>query len=293
MKLAIASGKGGTGKTTISTNLAWVAAQSGRNVSYVDCDVEEPNGHLFLNPEITTSRSVGRLHPKVDLEKCTRCGLCGEICQYSAIVRIGQQVLVYPELCHSCNGCTLVCRPAAITQELRSTGVLEVGTSGPLRFVRGLLNIGEAMSASLIRQVKGEMIPAELSVLDCPPGTSCPVIESVRQADLVLLVTEPTPFGLNDLKLAIDMVRAMRLPLAVVINRAGVGDKQTQMHCEREGIELMAEFPEDRRVAEAYSRGALASESVPEYRDRVEKLLARLDNFNPVKLQTQIQELNP
>jgi MinD superfamily P-loop ATPase len=281
MKIAIASGKGGTGKTTVATNLAWAAARSGRRVAYVDCDVEEPNGHLFLKPRITSARAIGRMHPKVDDDKCTHCGLCGEICQFSAIVCVGQKVLAYPELCHACGGCTLVCRPGAITEVLRETGKLEAGmaeagAAGTIHFIQGVLNIGEAMSTPLIRQVKAESTGEQLRIVDCPPGTSCPVIESVRDAEMVLLVTEPTPFGLNDLTLAVEMVRAMKLPFAVIINRSGIGDRKTQEYCRREGIEIMAEIMDDRRVAEAYSKGLLACEAVPEFSLCMEGLLDRL-----------------
>jgi len=279
MRLAVASGKGGTGKTTLATNLAWVAAHSGHSVTYVDCDVEEPNGHLFLKPRITFRRMFGRLHPQVDAEKCTHCGLCGDICQYSAIVCLGSKVLLYPELCHACGGCTRVCESGAIAEVLRETGQLEAGWAGPVRFVHGLLNVGEPMSAPLIRQVKRETLEPELRIIDCPPGTSCPVVESVRNADFVLLVTEPTPFGLNDLKLAVEMVRAMSLPFAIVINRAGIGDQETQEYCRREAIEILAEIRDDRRVAEAYSTGTLAGEVVPEFRLRLQTLLARLDGM--------------
>jgi MinD superfamily P-loop ATPase len=276
MRIAIASGKGGTGKTTIATNLAWVAARNGQSVAYLDCDVEEPNGHLFLKPEIASSRPIGRLHPAVDEEKCTHCGLCGEICQYSAIVCVGEKVLVYPELCHACGGCVLVCAPGAITEVLRESGKLEIGQAGAVRFLHGLLRIGEAMSTQLIRQVKQAAPETDLVIIDSPPGTSCPVIESVRDASYVLLVTEPTPFGLNDLKLAVEMVRTMKLPMGVVINRAGEGDSQTAGYCRTEGIEVLATIPDDRRVAEAYSRGVLASEAMPEIRTSMEQLLARL-----------------
>jgi MinD superfamily P-loop ATPase len=276
MTIAVASGKGGTGKTTIATNLAYLASQEGHSVAYVDCDVEEPNGHLFLKPSIESSRPIGRAHPKVDHAKCTHCGLCGEICQYSAIVCVGEKVLVYPELCHACGGCALVCRPGAITEVLRDTGRLESGPAGAVRFVHGVLHVGEAMSAPLIRQVKAAARAADLVIIDSPPGTSCPVIESVRGADFVLLVTEPTPFGLNDLKLAAAMVRALDLPFSVVINRADVGDDQTPAYCRGQGIEILAEIPDDRRVAEAYSRGILACDAVPAFRTRILDLLARI-----------------
>jgi len=290
MKLAIASGKGGTGKTTVATNLAWIAGCNGRHVAYLDCDVEEPNGHLFLNPEITSSVPVGRLHPVVDEDKCTHCGQCGEICQYSAIVCIGEKILTYPELCHSCGGCRRVCHPGAITEVSRERGRLETGAAGRIQFIRGLLNIGEAMSTPLIRQVKAAAPGADLVIIDSPPGTSCPVIESVRGADLVLLVTEPTPFGLNDLKLAVEMVRAMKLALGVVINRDGSGDGRIRDYCCVQDIEVLAAIPDDRRVAEAYSRGILACDSVPEFRARIEGLWARLCDLPPASFMTLPQE---
>lgn len=279
MKVAVASGKGGTGKTTIATNLAWVASRDGRSVAYVDGDVEEPNGHLFLKPYILSSAPVGRLHPVVDPAKCTHCGRCGQMCQYSAIVCIGQEVLVHPELCHACGGCVLVCPAGAITECMRDTGRLETRRAGPIQFVHGLLNIGEAMSASLVRQVKAAAPQADLVIVDSPPGTSCPVIESVKGADFVLLVTEPTPFGLHDLRLAVEMVRALKLPLGVCVNRADLGEGETQEYCRRQGIEALAEIPDDRRVAEAYSRGVLAAEAVPEFRQAIENLLGSLSGL--------------
>lgn len=289
MKIAIASGKGGTGKTTVATNLAWVAAQSGLDVAYLDCDVEEPNGHLFLKPVNVLTRSIARSYPKVDEEKCIHCGLCGEICQYSAIVCVGPKVLVYPELCHACGGCTLVCPPGAISDLFREAGKLKVGMAGPVQFVQGVLKVGEAMSTPLVRQVKAESAGKDLQIIDSPPGTSCPVIESLRGADMVLLVTEPTPFGLNDLKLAVEMVRALGLPFAVVINRVGVGDQRTQEHCQQEGIKVLAEIPDDRRVAEAYSRGELASNVVLKFREAMIQIVDQLWGWDSTKQQAKQQ----
>jgi MinD superfamily P-loop ATPase len=278
MRIAVASGKGGTGKTTLATNLAWVAAQEGRKVAYLDCDVEEPNGHLFLRPEITERRSVGGLIPKVDNEKCILCDQCEEICQFNAILCMGEQVRVYPELCHSCGGCSLVCPVGAITEVVREMGQLEIGTARTIRFVSGLLNIGEVKSPPLISAVKKVAPRSDLEIIDAPPGTSCPVIESIRGSEFVLLITEPTPFGLSDLILAVEMVRALKLPFGVVVNRADLGDNGVLTYCHEKKIKVLAEIPEDRRIAEAYSGGSLISEALPEYRPIFSRLLGELMN---------------
>jgi MinD superfamily P-loop ATPase len=276
MKIAIASGKGGTGKTTVSTNLAYVASQQGGQVAYLDCDVEEPNGHIFLKPQLTESRPVGSLIPAVDSQKCTHCGACARICHFNAIVCLGNIVLVFPELCHSCGGCSLVCPDGAIIEVTRERGRLDIGRSGSMAVYQGLLNIGEVMSTPVIRAVKESLGKADLEIIDAPPGTSCPVIESVRGCDYVLLVTESTPFGLNDLRLAVAMVRALKLPFGVVINRAGLGNDGVQSYCLEEQIPLLAQIPDDRRVAEAYSRGELIAQVLPDYSGRFEALLAEI-----------------
>jgi len=278
MQIAVASGKGGTGKTTISTNLATVAADQGRSVVYVDCDVEEPNGHIFLKPDITTETSVGNLIPTIDGEKCTACGQCGEICQFSAIVCIGEKVLTYPELCHSCGGCSRVCPTGAITETSRETGHLDIGRSGSIRFGQGLLNVGETMSPPVIRALRDAVPSLDVVIVDAPPGTSCPVIESIRGCDQVLLVTEPTPFGLHDLKLAVEMVRALKIPFGVVINRADAGDDGVRTYCDKEGIAVLAEIPDDRKIAEAYSKGEMLCERLPEYVSVFEGLLKDIEN---------------
>ncbi len=265
MKIAVASGKGGTGKTTVSANLAVAASRRGQRVAYLDCDVEEPNGHIFLKPAITHHEPVGMLIPRVDEDRCTLCGKCGEICEFSAIVCVGRKVLLYPELCHACGGCWLVCPEDAITEITREMGVLETGRAGSIQFVQGLLNIGEAMSPPVIKAVRAAAVDADLIIIDAPPGTSCPVIESTRDCDFVVLVTEPTPFGLNDLKLAVEMVRALKLPFGVVINRAGIGDHSVQAYCRKNEIRILAEIPDDRRIAEAYSRGELICDALPGY----------------------------
>jgi len=277
MRIAVASGKGGTGKTTVATNLAFVASQDGRSVAYLDCDVEEPNGAIFLKPQIQEDRAVGAAVPKVDLDKCTGCGKCGKICQYSAIVSMGKTVLTFPELCHGCAGCWLVCPVGAISEGQREIGRLQAGPAGKVQFVQGLLNIGQAMSPPLIRAVKAAAPQADLTIVDCPPGTSCPVIAAMRGSDYVLLVTEPTPFGLNDLKLAIETVRKLGMPFGVLINRADNGDLQTRQFCIHSRIPILAEIPDVRAVAEAYSRGILAAEVSQHYRKGFERLLGTLD----------------
>ncbi len=277
MRIAVASGKGGTGKTTVATNLAFVAARSGRRVAYVDCDVEEPNGAIFLKPRIQEDRAVGSPVPKVDPTRCTLCGQCGEICQYSAIVCMNETVLTFPELCHGCSGCWLVCPSGAITEDQRNIGRLQAGPAGEVQFAQGVLNIGQVMSPPLIRAVKEAAPEADLTIVDCPPGTSCPVIEAMREVDYVLLVTEPTPFGLNDLKLAVETVKLLKTPFGVLINRADAGDLQTRRFCDSSRIPVLAEIPDVREVAEAYSRGVLAAEVSPHYRQGFEQLLGSLD----------------
>jgi len=277
--VAVASGKGGTGKTTLATNMALAAAAAGIEVSYLDCDVEEPNGHLFLRPRIRRTTAVLVPIPIVDEDKCTACGKCKDICQYGAIAVLGKTAIAFENLCHGCGGCILVCPEGAISEGARQVGVVEEGQAGRIRFVHGKLRVGEAMSPPLIRRVK-ERVPVEgLAIIDSPPGTSCPVIESIKGADFVLLVTEPTPFGLHDLRLAVETVRVLGPPFAVVLNRADIGDRRVHDYCRDEGIDILLEIPEDRRIAEAYSRGVLASQAIPEcgpiFLRLVETVLAR------------------
>jgi len=276
MKIAVASGKGGTGKTTVATSLAYVAAQAGEDVAYLDCDVEEPNGAIFLKPEIEQISPVNLSVPTIDADKCTGCGKCGQICQFSAILPMDKHVLTFPELCHGCGGCWLVCPTGAIAESHRQVGRLETGRAGAIRFVAGLLNIGQPMSPPVIRRVKAAAPAEGLVVIDSPPGTSCPVIESVRDTDFVAMVTEPTPFGLHDLKLAVEMVRAIKLPFGVILNRADLGDGQTRSYCRMNHIDILAEIPNDREIAEAYSRGELIPVAVPRYEPVFEKLLNRI-----------------
>jgi len=266
--VAVASGKGGTGKTTVATNLARLYAEAGEAVQYLDCDVEEPNGHIFLKPDIAERRDITVEVPGVDADKCTGCGQCGQICQYGAIVSIQDQVLTFEPLCHSCAGCWLVCPTGAIGPKPLKIGTLDTGRVGKLGFVSGLLEIGHVRTPSLIGEVKERIEPDALAIVDVPPGTSCPVVAALRGVDFVLLVTEPTPFGLNDLKLAVGLVREMKLPFAVVINRDGIGNDETESYCREKGIDIAAKLPDDRRIAEAYSTGKMVVEAVQGCREQ-------------------------
>jgi len=281
--IAIASGKGGTGKTTIATNLAHYAARLGQKVQYLDCDVEEPNGHIFLKPKIDRSQQVTIDIPQVDLEKCIGCGKCGEICQYSAIICIKENVLTFEQLCHSCGGCMRVCPADAIKPKPLNIGDIELGKAGDINFVQGKLCIGYVRTPSLIKEVKKHIKQDCLAIIDVPPGTSCPVVEAVKGADFVLLVTEPTPFGLNDLKLAVDLTREMNLPFAVVINRYDIGNDDVEKYCEAENIDVIMRLPDDRRIAEIYSTGQMIVDVLGEYKQPFSKLCEYLDTLK-VKL---------
>jgi MinD superfamily P-loop ATPase len=272
MNIAIASGKGGTGKTTVATNLSLLLAEKEEKVSYLDCDVEEPNGHLFLNPRITHPESAAIPVPVIDESKCDGCGECVRFCQYRALVRLGKTVMVFPELCHGCGGCMLVCPRKAIAEKERTIGTVEGGVSGNIAFVHGRLNIGEAMSPPLIRRVLGKAAPDGINIIDAPPGTSCPVIASVRNAGFVVLVTEPTPFGLNDLGLALDMIDELNIPHGAVINRAEANNHDAQEFCRKRQVLVLAQIPDDRRIAEAYSRGEMVLTAVSGIRDAFLKM---------------------
>ena len=269
MIISIASGKGGTGKTTIATNLA-VSLKS--DVQILDCDVEEPNSHLFIQPVIEEVKTITTPVPEVDMEKCSLCGKCGEICQFKAIVVIADTVLPFHELCHSCGGCMEVCPEKAITETGRELGVIEQGHRNALEFVHGRLRVGEAMSPPLIKKVREYTRPGILTIIDAPPGTSCPVIACMTGADFVLLVTEPTPFGLHDLKLAVGAVKILGIPCGLVINRSDIGNDQVKVYAEQEDIPVLMEIPFDRRIAEAYSKGKMIVEVMPEWEERFTKL---------------------
>ena len=266
MKIAIASGKGGTGKTTIATNLAYSIAGMGQVAQYIDCDVEEPNGHIFLKPDITETTTATINVPVVDTEKCIGCGKCSQLCQYSAIICLKDKAMVFSQMCHACGGCMLVCPVGAIQEEPKEIGFVDTGMAKVVNFVQGRLKIGDIHTPSLIKQTKANSIEEGVVIVDAPPGTSCPVIEAVKGADYVLLVTEPTPFGLNDLKLAVGMVRELGIPFAVVINRSDPDEHMTNQYCKDENIDIIFEVPDDRRIAEAYSVGKMVVDVFPDYK---------------------------
>jgi MinD superfamily P-loop ATPase len=273
MIIAIASGKGGTGKTTVATSLALTISELSPIV--LDCDVEAPNAHLFLEPDFDKRQEVSVPIPEVDENRCNGCGVCAEVCQYHAIVSIAGKVLVFPQLCHGCGSCTLNCPEEAITEFPRPLGVLEAGPAmAGIRFARGVLNIGEPMAVPVIRELKHwhPFPDGDKIIIDAPPGTSCPVVESIRGADFVLLITEPTPFGLHDLRLAVKLTRELGLPTGVVINRDGVGDTGVDDFCENHGLPILMRIPLDRRIGEAIARGQTLVEALPEYQPLFQQL---------------------
>ncbi|MFO7676529.1 MAG: ATP-binding protein [bacterium] len=271
MVVAVASGKGGTGKTTVAVSLALVTGSQ-----YLDCDVEEPNGHIFLKPAITGRAVVNKLVPEVDPGKCTLCHECSRACAYHALAVLPGRVLVFPELCHSCGLCAWVCPEKAISEKEIPIGVVETGAGGSTGFVQGRLNIGEPMAVPVIRAVKREISTDGGAILDAPPGTSCPVVQSVLGSDFCLLVTEPTPFGLHDLTLAVETLRRLDIRFGVVLNRADIGDDKTEQWCSAEGIPILMRIPHDRRIAEAYSRGMSLVEALPGYRAAFGELWQRV-----------------
>jgi MinD superfamily P-loop ATPase len=317
MIIAVASGKGGTGKTTVATSLALAITgdgqeatdqpdrsadptfhqpEPGKGALFLDCDVEEPNAALFLQPRLNHREEVGILIPEVDSDRCTHCGRCAEVCVWHAIAVVGRKVLIFPELCHGCGSCTLNCPVGAIHEVLNVMGTIERGWAGAVEFAQGTMNVGQAMAVPIIRQLKGWVIPPGASaptlphshtptpplkrpvILDAPPGTACPVVETMRGADVVLMVTEPTPFGLHDLRLAVEVARGeLGLPVGVVVNCDGVGDRGVDRYCAAEGIPILMRIPLERRIAEAYSEGIPLVKALPAYRERFVELWRRLE----------------
>jgi MinD superfamily P-loop ATPase len=268
--VAVASGKGGTGKTTVAVSLALCA---GAETQLLDCDVEEPNAHIFINPEIRAKELVSVPVPLLDGEKCTGCGKCSGICEFNAIAFL-EKPLFISELCHSCGLCAKICPEGAIKETAKNIGTLELGTKENIDFVSGCMNVGTAMSPPVIRAVKNRLANSAFRVIDCPPGTACPFVTSVKDSDFVLLVTEPTPFGLHDMKLAIKVLKQLKLPFGIIVNKSVSDSDCIGKYCKSGKMPLMMRIPEDRKIAEAYSCGVSLLESMPEIRSKFETLIA-------------------
>ena len=275
MLVSIASGKGGTGKTLVATSLVLALKDKGK-VQLLDCDVEEPNDHIFMKPVINHSEVVSLPVPKVDENKCTYCGKCAEVCAYNAIAVLGKHVLIFPELCHGCGACSYLCPEKAISEVGKEIGVVETGHSDGIAFAHGRLTIGEAMAPPIIRKVKAQANNDGTVIIDVSPGTSCPVVESVKGSDFCLLVTEPTPFGLNDLVLAVETVRALRIPCGIVLNRAGVGDSKVEEYCRKEKIPVLLTIPLEIEIARLYSRGITLVDGMPQWKESFLKLFEQI-----------------
>lgn len=283
MRIVVASGKGGTGKTTVATSLALIAAERDA-VRFRDCDVEAPNAALFLHPVLDRHREVGIRVPQIDAQLCTYCGKCAHVCQFHAIAIVGKKALLFPELCHGCGSCTRVCPQQAITERLAVVGVIDSGvTAEGIAFAQGVLNVGQPLAVPILRELKDwcPQAPAaarsdqarEIDIRDAPPGASCPVVETLRGADLVLLVTEPTPFGLHDLKQVAAVAGELGLPAGVVINRDGIGDDAVATWCAANDLPILLRIPMRRDIAEAIARGTSLVGAAPEYRTRFSDLL--------------------
>ncbi|RPJ80213.1 MAG: (4Fe-4S)-binding protein [Deltaproteobacteria bacterium] len=276
MIISIASGKGGTGKTTVATNMAFAL---GKDVQILDCDVEEPNVHLFLHPEIENRTVAFTPVPEIDKAKCTYCKKCSDICRFNAIAVLNDIILTFPELCHSCGGCMEVCPEKAITETGRELGVIERGKAGDIRFTHGRLRVGEAMSPPLIKKVRSFVVDNMINIIDAPPGTSCPVISAMKKVDYVVMVTEPTPFGLHDLKLAVEAVKLLGVPHGLVINRSDIGNHDVKEYARKENIPILMEIPFDRKIAEAYSNGKMMVQEMPEWKEEFLALYRKIEKL--------------
>ncbi len=273
MIISVASGKGGTGKTTIATNLALSVQE---NVTLLDCDVEEPNAHLFLDVSIESEEKKSTFIPQINNDKCDLCKKCAEICRFSAIAIVGSTPLVFPELCHSCEGCLEVCEANAISPGERELGIVQSGSANEISFYSGRLRIGEAMAPPLIKSVRENEGKNSLTIIDAPPGTSCPVITAMKKTDFVLMVTEPTPFGLHDLRLAVEALKVLGIPGGLVINRSDLGNDEVRDYAQSENLPILMEIPFERKFAEAYSKGEPIVKLFPEWRTHFQELYTNI-----------------
>ena len=278
MIISVASGKGGTGKTLVATSLA-LSIKDRERVQLLDCDVEEPNDHVFLKPVISRREAVCIQIPKVDEKKCTYCGKCAEVCAYNAIAVLPDRVLVFSELCYGCGACSYLCPEKAISEEIRETGVVESGYADGAEFAHGRLSIGEPMPTPVIRRVKELANHDGIVIIDVSPGTSCPVVESIKGSDFCILVTEPTPFGLSDLVLAVETARELKIPCGIVLNRAGVGDNKVEEYCHKENLPILLTIPLDMEIARLYSRGVTLVEGIPQWKESFLSLFERIQEI--------------
>ena len=275
MKIAVASGKGGTGKTTISVNLAL----SLNNVQLLDCDVEEPDCNIFLKLPLINQEDVFLPVPEIDIKKCIFCGKCSEFCKYNALAIFPEDALVFTDLCHGCGGCFLVCPEHALKEKKKVVGVIEYSSSSDIHFIRGVLHIGEPMATPVIKAVKKKIDKSKITVLDSPPGTACPVIETVSDCDFCILVTEPTPFGLHDVKLAVALTRILEVPCGMIINKAGIGDDAVHRFCKKESIPLLMEIPYSKTVAHLCSQGIPFVDKIPFWKERFQKVMCDIEEL--------------
>lgn len=278
MKIAVASGKGGTGKTFLATNLFYVLSEGNEQVTLLDCDVEEPNSQLFVSPNVTEKKSVKQFIPLIDQDKCTGCRLCSDNCQFNALITVKSKTYVYDDMCHSCGLCMRICPTGAITKVDKQIGIITVGDVGSGVFVEGRIDIGTELSASLVGEVKKYSESKGIVIIDAPPGTSCNVVETVKDCDFVILVTEPTPFGLNDLKLAVELMNKLNVPFGVAVNRMVDGTGIVGEYCKASGIDIIFTMELDRAVAESYSEGHLVVRDIPAYRQKFISLVSEIKN---------------
>ncbi|MEN8224712.1 MAG: ATP-binding protein [Bacteroidota bacterium] len=277
MKIAIASGKGGTGKTTLSVNLSAYLSET-ENVALSDLDVEEPNSGLFIKSELVHKEDKHKMVPEWKEDQCTLCGLCQQVCNFHAVIQLGEMIMVFPELCHGCYACSELCPVDALPMVPKKMGELKHYSSERLQFIESRLDIGEEQAVPLIKQshkyVDNKFNDEIIRIYDSPPGTSCPVIEATKDVDFVILVTEPTPFGLHDLKLAAETMKELDKGFGVVVNRYGIGNDDVMEYCEKEKIPILARIPNDRKIAELYSAGKLIYNELPEVKQELDKIIA-------------------
>jgi MinD superfamily P-loop ATPase len=275
MILSIASGKGGTGKTTVAVNMAL----SLENVQLLDCDVEEPNAHILLQPKIAEATPIYKLVPQIVEERCTYCKQCSTFCAYNALFVAAETIMVFPELCHSCGGCSLVCPENAITETQRQVGSIKMGTVKGIELIYGELQVGEPIPIPLIKEVKRRINPDKTVLIDAPPGTACPFVASVYPSDYCLLVTEPTPFGLHDVQIAVDVLNKLSVPYGIIINRAGIGDRKVYEYCNEKNIPILLEIPYNRTIAHLYSQGTPFVMNMPEWRAQFQRLYHKIKRY--------------